>query len=458
MKTPSSSTPSLRSAATPPAAPPAPTGNLKILKVSVHAFKGIVAAEAELDPNFNEVTGENGAGKTSFCQAIRSLLEGGKALGDKPVRAGNKKAVVEFTLGRQRKTEYVATMTVNPSGPTYKITHADGSPVEGKTARAFLDELKGERSMDPLGLLTMPPRELSAMLFRVTGLDAKLAEIEARKRAVLDAKRDATRDVQQASAQLVGLPDRDGPDEEQSAADVVAEIEEAQAIKEHKADAKWWLANKEAEASKLLMREQEITGAIQKLTGELAEVVEAKTTILKETTEAAPQIDAMPDPDTTQLKEKLSSIEQLNAIARHRRLRSEVLVKQEIAKKTETAAARALEAIDGEKNTLLINAQLPVDGMKFDETGVTINGIPVAEVNTTSRILAGVHICKALNKDAPMQFIQIEHGALIDTANRQVLREVCIAEDLQLLVEVATDGEERGITISHGEVVAGGAQ
>ena len=73
--------------------------------LSVTNFATIEQLEMELDPGFNVLTGETGAGKSIIVDAL-SLLLGGRADGGM-VRSGARRSRVEgvFSTGRRSRAE-----------------------------------------------------------------------------------------------------------------------------------------------------------------------------------------------------------------------------------------------------------------------------------------------------------------------------------------------------------------
>src|SRR5260221_4288607 len=72
---------------------------VKILKLSAENFQKITVVEITPDGNLIQITGKNGAGKTSLLNSIWVALGGADAMPGMPVRKGADKGHVTLDLG-----------------------------------------------------------------------------------------------------------------------------------------------------------------------------------------------------------------------------------------------------------------------------------------------------------------------------------------------------------------------
>ena len=95
---------------------------LKIVKLQIENVQKIKAVEITPESNVIEVTGKNGAGKTSILDSIMMALGGEKVIPEKPIREGTRKGKVIVDLEK-----FKITRSFTPSGGTIKVESAEGA-------------------------------------------------------------------------------------------------------------------------------------------------------------------------------------------------------------------------------------------------------------------------------------------------------------------------------------------
>lgn len=414
----------------------------RIVELRIESFKGVRAVE--LRPNGASVIpveGRNGAGKSSVLDAVWAVLAKGAAP-DEPIRKGHKKATIEIDFG-----DFKAVQTFTPSGGTIKVTRADGQNVD--SPKEFLSSMCGRLWNDPLAFGALQPREQVDVLKRITGTAEACSAIERDKAAALAAKGDAQRDRKQAEAQLAACPLVDGPDEEVSAADLVARLSAASKQRDENENARRWLRGKKADASALRQRVEAAEKELAVLRGNLLKVED-------ELAENGPAAEALVDPDLAAIQRDIAEMESRNDAARRRRTRRDLEAKKAAAEKAEREAARRVEECEARRDEVVKAAKMPVKGLAFDETGVRLNGVPFAQANSAAQLRAGVGIVLADNPT--IRVVLIRQGSLLDSAGMADLHRVMEEYDAQALVERVTDGGTgTGFFIEDGELAEGGA-
>lgn len=414
----------------------------RIVELRIESFKGVRAVE--LRPNGASVIpveGRNGAGKSSVLDAVWSVLAKGAAP-DEPIRKGHKKATIEIDFG-----DFRAVQTFTPSGGTIKVTRADGQNVDGP--KEFLSSMCGRLWNDPLAFGALPPREQVDVLKRITGTADACATIEQDKAAALAAKADAARDRKQAEAQLASCPPVDGPDEEVSAAELIARLSAASRQRDENEKARRWLRGKKEDATSLRLRVEHAERELANLRGQLRGVED-------ELAENGPAAEAMVDPDLAAIQRDIAEMESRNDAARRRRTRRELEAKKAAADRAEREAARRVEECEARREEVVKAATMPVKGLAFDESGVRLNGVPFAQANSAAQLRAGVGIVLADNP--AIRVVLVRQGSLLDSAGMADLHRIMEEFDAQALVERVTDGGPgSGFLIEDGELAAGGA-
>ena len=72
---------------------------MRIISLQAENLKRLVAVNIQPDGNVVEITGKNGAGKTSVLDAIYWALAGKDGIQSTPIRKGEDHAVIKLDLG-----------------------------------------------------------------------------------------------------------------------------------------------------------------------------------------------------------------------------------------------------------------------------------------------------------------------------------------------------------------------
>jgi len=104
-----------------------------------------------------------------------------------------------------------------------------------------------------------------------------------------------------------------------------------------------------------------------------------------------------------------------------------------------------LAAIDRQKAEGLAAAKMPIDGLSFDNDGVTYQGIPFKQCSAAEQLRVSVAMAMALNPQV----------RVIRITNMRLIEEMAAANDYQCWVERVSDSAEGvGIYIEDGRVSA----
>lgn len=424
---------------------------LCVIELEIGAFKGVRAVHWKPDPSIAVVSGKNGAGKSSVIDGIMACLTGGRRLPEEPIKRGHKKASCCITLGRRVVDEaspeaaFRITRTWTPSGGKIEVFQMDGTPV--KEPSGWLSLMFNDGGCDPLAFAQAAPREQRDTLMRVTGLDKSLASLDDKRTSALREKQRAEAVLQVANASLAAVPIVDGPDEEVSVGDLLARAAEASATNSKNARARAWLRGKKDEAVGL-------TSDIAICEAKLAELRGRLGAVENEIAAQSPVVEAMVDADVQKINEQIKSVESDNAKARNRAARRDAERAKQEASAAVSAASRSIEAVDAERRLAIESAPMPVKGLAFEDDAVTLDKIPLAQVNSARQIQVGVAL--ALAEKKPIRVVFTRYGSLLDHAGMEALRAIAVEHGAQVFVERVSDAGGDGLCIVDGEAVAGG--
>ena len=397
---------------------------MKIVSLEAENYKRLKAVEITPDGNMVVIGGRNAQGKSSVLDAIWAALggrEGNKA--SKPIRDGEDKARVRLDLG-----DMIVTRVWSGENSTVKVESVDGAVF--KSPQALLDGLIGRLSFDPLAFTRLDPKKQREALLGLVELPVDLDEID-RERADLFAKRtDAGRDGKAIGDVTV---DKDLPEVESSASEYITRIRTAQEQKQAVVDA-----------------ERAVNDA-----GDRLGAIRAQLALAEAAYDAADkhaQTLTLPTDDVEQLEQELASLEDSNAAIRaNNTARAKVAAKDALRARYE-ALTKQIADLDAKKQDALAGAEFPVDGLGFNEHGVTFQDVPFEQASSAEQIR--VSIAMAISGNPKLRVMRIMDGSLLDDENLSMIAASAAEHDMQVWVERVGTGAEIGVIIEDGAVQA----
>ena len=403
---------------------------MKIIQLTVENVKRLRAVQITPDGTVQVITGRNAQGKTSVLDAIWLALGGGAASRETtvPIRHGEDHAQVTLDLG---DLKVVRRWTA--SGSTLTVTNSDGAKYP--SPQAMLDALVGRLSFDPLAFTRLSPRDQRQALLDLVDIEQDLADLDSRRQRLYSERTEVGR---QGKAYGDVPPLEPGvPDVEVSAQEMVGRIREAQNVARRIDIEMASLAKLQSQTEYWQQQVEEAQAGLAKA----AEQYAAQQKLVK----------GLPDyPDLTAMEAELGQVEQVNRRVRdnqaHRRAAAELA---ELHRRYDALTAGIAE-LDHAKSTLLAEAAFPVDGLGFDESGVTYQGVPFSQASSAEQIRVSLGMAMAANPK--LRVIRILDGSLLDADSMRQIAELARARDYQVWVERVEDDSESAVVIEDGQV------
>lgn len=400
---------------------------MRIVGLQAENFKRLRAVEITPEGDVVVIAGRNAQGKSSVLDAIWSALAGAAGVKEtpKPIRDGEKEASVALNLG-----DLIVTRRWTEAGTTLIVSSADGARYP--KPQSVLDELIGRLTFDPLAFAEQSEKEQLATLLSVVELPFDPAKVAMERQGIFDQRTDANREVRRLEGALseIDRPPADTPDEETSAGEIGARLQDALA---------WMgeLERAEAEVAREARRVEELR----------SQLVEAETALAH----AKATVTAFEEPpDVDALRAELASVDEKNAAVRAKHARGTLEAEVVQARgQAEALTARLIE-IDARKEKALQEASMPLDGLAFDDEGVLFNGVPFSQASASERLRASMAIAMALNPK--IRVIRITDGSLLDSENMALISEMAAEHDFQVWIERVDESGTVGITIEDGAV------
>jgi chromosome segregation ATPase len=422
-------------------------------------FKGLKRVDIpDPDETLVIITGKNAQGKSSVLDGIWGALGGASASPEQAVRRGEKRASVTLDLG-----EIVVTRRWQAGGnSTVVVENRDGS--QRKSPQTLLDSLVGKVAFDPLAFTRWDGAKQAKVLRQLAGLDEAFAAIDEQARAAYEERAAVNRAVKQDEALLAstGLAGAfaDVPDQEQSAADLAAEYQDAvneksqndairQDVKRLRGAKKDATDGLTAAQERVAALERDLEAARDNERRCRAEVQDA-THELVDTEEFAA---SLIDPDLQALKDRLNSIEAFNRRVRAKQERKALEDRLEANRAEAQALTGRMESLDAEKAARLATADFPVDGLGMTGETVTLGGVPLAQASTAQQIRLGLAVGAALNPK--LRVAVVRDGSLLDDTSLAAVKVWAEEHDVQVWLERVGSAESRtGVIIEDGAVYA----
>ncbi len=408
---------------------------MKIINLQVDNYKRIKAVEIAPDGSLVILAGRGAQGKTSILDAIWAALEGGDAsrLTKQPIRAGESHASVRLDLGeyivtRRWRKDDVGTLTVeSPRGAAYS------SP------QKILDGLIGSMSMDPMAFIKQKPTDQVATLVTMLGksLGFDPVEIEERRAAAFEARRVANAGVKNAQARVDAHPDYP--------ADTPTEPVDAAAVAHEYVVAMEDIALRDAAAARV----DAVTAA---LLAEYARHDERIQALSGEQTDALAAIAAFGpnDVDPAEILGRIESANDTNKVIDGNNRRLEDVAALADVQAIADAEDAKLTAIAAEKAVGLATATFPLKELSFDDTGVTYNGIPLAQASGKEKRIVGVAIAMASNPE--LRVLRIDEGESLDSEGLAHIAQLADENDYQVWMSRVDESGTAGVVIEDGMV------
>lgn len=410
---------------------------MKIIKFEAENVKRLKAVTITPDPDVQVVGGRNAQGKTSVLDAIWLALGGGKASKTitRPVRDGQDHATVVLDLG-----DLKVTRTWNTQGrSTLRVEAADGARYT--SPQAILDRLVGAMSLDPLAFTRLPARQQREALLDLVDLDVDLDALET-ERAALYTERTEVGRAEKALGDIV--VDDTLPAEETSMQRLIADLHDAQEhndrIEQVRREYSATCDRFEAAAKRV----EDLRHRLESLEADLAAARQQK-----ERADAALAASNAPI-DTGAIEARMRTVETENAKIRANNAARDRAAEAEALRSQYQDLTSRITAIDDRKARALASARFPVDGLGFDDAGVTYRGVSFSQASGAEQIRVSVAMAMALNPR--LRVLRIMDGSLLDAEAMDAIRTQVADADFQLWIERVGDADDGAVVIEDGQV------
>ncbi len=406
---------------------------MRIIGLHIENFMKLIAVDIQPDGSTVWITGKNEQGKTSILDAIWSALVGGRAAKKitKPIREGKERAEIRLDLG-----DFIVTRTFTADGKTrLKVENNEGATY--KSPQALLDGFVGRLSFDPLAFANLPEKEQAATLREMTGIDT--TELDERREGHYGARTAYNRRAKEYADKLKGRPEppADLPFEEIKMADILADMEKAEAEKRANDGLR---AELERQLAGIINYEEQLAGIqaeIDSLKARIPSLEGSRNLQFSAAEELEIKVKSLADPDIDAIKARLEAADQTNQQIRDGQQFRELKNELDDALTSASLCSENIKIIDEEKAEMIRKADLPIDGLAFDDSGVTYKGIPFKQASSAEALCVSLAMAMALNPK--LRVIRITDGSLLDSDNLALIEQMADKKDFQVWIERVVD-------------------
>jgi len=424
---------------------------VKIVKLTAENIQKIKAVEITPDGNTVIISGKNGQGKTSVLDSISYALGGKALIPTKPIRKGEEAARVEVDLGK-----YIVERHWTSDNRSYlKVTSKEGGTFS--SPQKLLDSLIGDLSFDPLAFARAEKKQQVEILLQAADIQMEKKTLESISgvkvegegnpielinqvhKKVFEERTILNREVKKlrVKRESIKIPEGMEKTEPVSTSELFEERKKMEEqIRENE--------KKRDRFGLILERLSEIDVQMKALEAEAAELNKECKQMMED------DIENLQDPDIDAIDEKIAQVDEINRVAQLLKEREEIKVKLNKESREASRLSDNLEAILQYKDVMMGKARMPIDGLDFEEGGVTYNGIPFDQASDSEKLKVSMAIAMALNPK--IRVIRITDGSLLDSENMEIIQSMAREKDFQVWIEKVDESGQVGVYIEDGEI------
>jgi energy-coupling factor transporter ATP-binding protein EcfA2 len=423
---------------------------MQIISLQAENIKRLTAVEIRPDGALVQITGRNGAGKTSVLDAIWWALVNARHIQSQPIRAGASKARIRLDLGELVVTRRFTRQEDETFTTTITVENAQGARFS--SPQKMLDELIGALTFDPLQFTRLDPKEqLQTLKALVPGVD--FAAIETANQKDFAKRTDLNRTAGDLKARARSIEVPAGTPAEPI--DETALVNKLATVAEHNAAIEREKARREriemdiaALASGIENDNRSLEQhrlAIQRLDASISEKSREWGLQKNELERYRPLADKV---DPSEVQGQIEGARATNAAVNAAKTKADLerqALEVEVAAGHLTRAMRDRAAKIAEADAA---ANLPVPGLAFGEGQVFLTGLPFSQASDAEQLRASMAIAMAMSPK--LQVIRVRDGSLLDEDGLRIVADMAEKHGFQVWIERVDSSGKVGFVIEDG--------
>lgn len=407
---------------------------ITINKLEIENVKRIKAVKVEpSSKGLAIIGGNNNQGKTSVLDSIAWVLGGNKF---KPSQAAREGTMVPPTL----KITMSNGLIVERKGKNSSLKVID--PNGQKGGQQLLDSFVEELAINLPKFMDGTPKEKADVLLEIIGVGDQLAELELKEKELYNQRHTIGVIADQKEKFAKEQPYyNDAPKELISIADLIQQQQEVLAKNGEN-------ARKRQNLSVIQQNHQFKQSEVEHLKQQLA-TAEKQLQELSSDLEIA-QRDTMSliDESTAEIEENISNIEEVNRKVRANLDKDKAEEDAKHQREQYNILTNDIESIRQQKRDLLINADLPLEGLSVDDGKLLYLGQEWDNMSGSQQLIVATAIVRKLKPDCG--FVLIDKLEQMDNITLEQFGKWLEQEGLQAIATRVSTGEECAIIIEDG--------
>ena len=404
----------------------------KIVSLQAENVKRLKAIHIEPNGNVVVLSGKNEQGKSSALDAIWMAVGGAKAIPQRAVRKGTKRAIVVLELDGDSKL--TVQRTVEKDGKT-ELRVVDGDGVKLKSPQKILDQLVGKITFDPLEFTRMRPADRITSLQDVAGVD--LSKVDGKIAALLDSRRDVGRDLKQAQAAIEEMTTHeDAPKEAPSVGKLMEDLNVAHALR--------------SQIDDHTRRIRELQEMRERVTEQLVDIDDEVTEKMKALENDKKSV--VGDATVEALEEQIANAEKESLKFRENQQHETATAHAADLDAEWDDQSEQIEELREKRKKMMSDAKWPIEGMGFVDGDIAVHEIPFSDCSSAQRLKVSLLMAIKTNPDLRVCFIR--DGSLLDEDSLKAITAIANEHDFQVWIERVAADVESAVVLEDGEIVS----
>jgi energy-coupling factor transporter ATP-binding protein EcfA2 len=474
----------------------------RLTSLEVEDFKKIRFVKFDLKRGITELSGANGAGKSSVLDSIAVLLDGMIALKDdsikttEPIHNGAQRSRIRTRIGEMFVTRTIGKTKAGTYTSEIRFEAVGGKPYPATQKQ--LNDLIGEHNLDPVDFIRLDAKgKFDALKAFVPGFDFDGAQRAYQADYLRRTEVNRVARESRAAADLIIIPEGT-PAEPIDEAALVAQLQAAgehntslenrrarredakRQIEEHRTAAAGRLEaiegvrprrmqahqvladSKQAEITELQARISALRQSIDADAEAADTEIAADEATLRQSAEtgtaAADALQArlseageLPEAiDAAALTAQIAAARATNAAVTRAAERTRHLATAGRYESESEQLSEAMAAREVAKQAAIASANLPIDGIEFGDGEIRYRGAPFDQASTAQKLEVAIARIVALNPK--LRLCWIRDASLLDDDSYARLNELALKYDIDVLIETVRPIGKDAVVLENGHV------
>jgi hypothetical protein len=415
---------------------------MKIISLKAQNFKRLEAIEIRPEESgITLISGNNDQGKSSAIEAIIAALKYTELNLKQPIREGQDRAEVIVELD-----SLIVERVWTANDKSYlKVKTKDGATYP--SPQAILDKLINTLTLDPLEFINLKPVEQVDALLRIVKFEEDPVKLDSRIAELYEERRMINRDFEKFKRILEELPEPELNLPSQPIDVRLFDVKRVElydkksVLSKHKALITSEEKRLDSHTKGISIIDQRIKSLIDQIElqkkdrDELVLSAKASEMLLENMNRALDDMTPLEE-----IEKSMAELEQQKFEAGRTNEKIKSLQNRQLIENERDEAFQKSQELTGEiedtrkrKTDMLSKAEFPIEGLGFDENGVTYNGIPFNQASGSDQLRVSLAIAMSMNPE--LRVIFSKHGDVFDNQKLKVIEEFVAEKDYQLWLE-----------------------